>query len=134
MRKLLRTTYLGSILWNFAFFLITPLILRLYDLSAEAVRLVMILVIIHNVFNATLCPTGFPMANGLRAAGDVKFNMYASIFSTVICRVLLSILLGQLLHMGVIGITLAMVGDWAIKTLLTVLRWQSGKWKAFKVI
>ena len=64
----------------------------------------------------------------------MKFNMYASIFSTVICRVILSILLGQVLHMGVIGIALAMVGDWAIKMLLTVLRWRSGKWKTFRVI
>lgn len=87
MNKLLRITYLGSCLWNLAFFLITPLILLLYSLSEETVRLIIIIVLIHNIFNALLCPVGFSLSNGLRVAGDVKFNMYAAIFSTVICRV-----------------------------------------------
>ena len=134
MNKLLRITYLGSCLWNLAFFLITPLILLLYSLSEETVRLIIIIVLIHNVFNALLCPVGFSLSNGLRAAGDVKFNMYSAIFSTVICRVVLSILFGVVWNMGVIGITLAMVGDWAVKTALTVWRYHSGKWKEFKVI
>ena len=134
MNKLLRITYLGSCLWNLAFFLITPLILLLYSLSEETVRLIIIIVLIHNIFNALLCPVGFSLSNGLRAAGDVKFNMYSAIFSTVICRVVLSILFGVVWNMGVIGITLAMVGDWAVKTALTVWRYHSGKWKEFKVI
>lgn len=134
MNKLLRITYLGSCFWNLAFFLITPLILLLYSLSEETVRLIIIIVLIHNIFNALLCPVGFSLSNGLRAAGDVKFNMYSAIFSTVICRVVLSILFGVVWNMGVIGITLAMVGDWAVKTALTVWRYHSGKWKEFKVI
>lgn len=134
MNKLLRITYLGSCLWNLAFFLITPLILLLYSLSEETVRLIIIIVLIHNIFNALLCPVGFSLSNGLRAAGDVKFNMYSAIFSTVICRVVLSILFGVVWNMGVIGITLAMVGDWAVKTALTVWRYHSRKWKEFKVI
>jgi Na+-driven multidrug efflux pump len=73
------------------------------------------------------------MSNGMRAAGDVKFTMYASIFSTVICRVILSILFGVVI-MGVIGITIAMIADWAIHTILIAVRYRSGKWKNFKVI
>lgn len=46
----------------------------------------------------------------------------------------LSVLFGVRLHMGVIGITLAMVCDWLIKAVLVLLRWRSGKWKNFKVI
>ena len=91
MKKLLRLTYLGGIILNLVFFLITPFILKLYSLSGEAVRLVMILVLLHNIFNALLCPVGFSVSNGMRAAGDVKFTMYTSIFATVICRTGLSI-------------------------------------------
>ena len=36
--------------------------------------------------------------------------------------------------MGVIGITLAMVVDWAVKTVLILVRWKSGKWKEYRVI
>lgn len=66
MRKLLRLTYPGGILWDLIFLLMTPLLLLLYDLSDEAVRLVMILVLLHNVFNALLCPVAFSVSNGLR--------------------------------------------------------------------
>lgn len=134
MHKLLRLTYLGGILWNLVFFLLTPLILLFFDLSREAVRLVMILALLHNVFNAMLCPVGFSVSNGLRAAGDVQFTMYASIFSTVACRTALSYLFGLTFSWGVIGITLAMVCDWAIKAALVAWRWKSGKWKNFQVI
>ena len=134
MKKLLRLTYLGGIIWNLVFFLLTPVILKLYSLSGEAVRLVMVLVLLHNIFNALLCPVGFSVSNGMRAAGDVKFTMYASIFATVICRTAFSVLFGVWLELGVVGITLAMICDWGIKAFLVVLRWHSGKWKEFQVI
>lgn len=125
MKKLLRITYLGGILWNLVFFTISPLLLMFYDLSAETVRLVLIL---------TLCPVSFSLSSGLRAAGDVEFNLYASIFSTVICRVVLSVLFGLVFNMGVIGITLAMTCDWGIKALMVVVRYKHGKWKHFNLI
>ncbi len=134
MKKLLRLTYLGGFLWNLLFFLMMPFVLKLYSLSSEAVRLVMILGLLHNTFNALLCPVAFSVANGMRAAGDVHFTMYASIFATVVCRTALSVLFGVHFGLGVIGITMAMVCDWAIKAFLVLLRWRSGKWKEFKVI
>ena len=130
----LRLTYLGGIIWNLLFFLITPFVLKLYSLSDEAVHLVMVLVLLHNIFNALLCPVGFSVSNGMRAAGDVKYTMYSSIFSTMVCRTALSVLFGVIFNHGVIGITLAMVCDWSVKAALILLRWKSGRWKNFKVI
>ena len=134
MRKLLRLTVLASIVWNGLILLITPLVLRGYALSVEAAHLVVILVVIHNIFNALFYPFSGALANGLRAAGDVKFTMYVSIFSTIGCRVVFSILLGILLNMGVIGIALAMCLDWMIRALFFWVRFRSGKWKEFRVI
>jgi putative MATE family efflux protein len=134
IKKLLRITYIGGFIWNVMFFALTPLILMLYSLSEETIRLIIIMVIMHNIFNALFCPVSYSLSNGLRAAGDVKYTMYASIFATVICRVALSILFGIILKMGVIGIVIAMICDWAIKAVLIVIRYRSGKWKSFKVI
>lgn len=134
MRKLLRITVLASILWNGLILLITPLVLRGYALSVEAAHLVVILVVIHSIFNALFYPFSGALANGLRAAGDVKFTMYVSIFSTIGCRVVFSILFGILLNMGVIGIALAMCLDWMIRALFFWVRFRSGKWKEFRVI
>lgn len=134
MKKLLRITYVGGIIWNFVFFLITPLILSLYSLSSEVIELTILLCLIHNIFNAFLCPYAFAMSNGLRACGDVKYTMYASLFATVICRVALSIVFGIWMDLGVVGIALAMAGDWFIKALLIFFRYRTGKWKEYKVI
>lgn len=132
LQKLWRFTYVGAIIWNFAFFFISLPLLNLYSLSQEAHDLVIILMIIHNVGCAMFSTTSVP--NGFRAAGDIKWTMYCSIFSTVVCRVILSIILGLWMNLGVIGIALAMVGDWAIKTFLVVLRYRSGKWIHKKLI
>lgn len=134
MKKLLRITYVGGIIWNVAFFIVTPLILQLYSLSSDTIYMIILLCLIHNVFNALLCPIASSLSNGLRACGDVKYTMYTSIFSTVVCRVILSIIFGIWMNLGVIGIALAMVGDWAIKSAFIAKRYYQGKWKQFKVI
>ena len=134
MKKLLRLTWLGGFLWNIVFFAVSPLLLMLYDLSAETVRLILILAFLHNLFNALLCPVSYSLVCGLRAAGDIKFTLYSSIFSSVICRVALSVMFGIWLNLGVIGVTLAMVCDWLVRAVMVAFRYRSGKWKQFKVI
>lgn len=92
------------------------------------------LVLIHNVFNATAYPFSGALSNGLRSAGDVKFTMYVSIISTIAVRLFLSWLLGIVFDMGVIGIALAMVSDWIVRAVIFLWRQKSGKWKNFQVI
>ena len=134
MRKLTRLSLLLAILWNMVVMALTPLLLPLYDLTAETKRLILIIVAIHNLFSALVQPFSGPLSSGLRAAGDVKFTMWASIFATVVCRTLLSFLLAKWLGMGVIGIALAMVLDWCIKAALDLVRFRSGKWAENSVI
>ena len=80
MKKLTRLTLVISILWNALVLLATPVMLLFYDLSPQAKSLVFWLVVIHNLFNAVAFPISGPFSNGLRAAGDVKFTMYISLF------------------------------------------------------
>ena len=134
MRRLLRITFLASILWNGLILLATPLVLRGYAISGEAAHLVVILVVIHNIFNALLYPLSGALANGLRAAGDVKYTMYVSLFSTIGCRVVFSVLFGICLDLGVIGVAFAMCLDWMIRAAFFWIRFRRGKWKEFRVI
>lgn len=134
MRKLLRITLLASVLWNVLILLATPLVLKGYALSDEAADLVVILVLIHNIFNALFYPFSGALSNGLRAAGDVKFTMYVSIFSTIGCRVVVSVLLGIWMDLGVIGVAFAMCMDWMIRAAFFWIRFCRGKWKEFRVI
>ncbi len=134
MKKLTRLSLVLASIWNILIMALTPVLLPLYDLSSETKHLILIIVAIHNLFSATVQPFAMPLSSGLRAAGDVKFTMWASIFCTVICRTFLSFLLAKWLGMGVIGIALAMALDWCIKAVLDIWRFRSGKWKNRRVI
>lgn len=133
-KKLARITILLSSAWNLLIFLLTPFFMKFYALQPETKRLVIWLVLIHNVFNAAAYPFSGALSNGLRAAGDVKFTMYVSVISTIAVRLLLSWLLGIVLKMGVIGIAIAMVCDWSIRAVIFFWRQKSEKWKTFQVI
>lgn len=132
--KLTKITLLLSSVWNLSIFILTPVFLQFYALEPETKRLVIRLVLIHNVFNAAAFPFSGALSNGLRAAGDVKFTMYVSVISTIAGRLFLSWLLGIALHMGVTGIAVAMVCDWVIRAVIFIRRQKSGKWKEFEVV
>lgn len=133
-RILNKITLLISIAWNGLILLITPLFMRAYALEPETERLVLALVVIHNVFNAFAFPFSGALSNGLRAAGDVRYTTTVSIASTIGGRLVLSYLLGVVLSMGVIGIALAMAADWVIRAGFFLMRQRSGRWKDFRVI
>lgn len=133
-RKLLKITLLFSLAWNLFILLLTPLFMRFYALETETKRLVVLLVLIHNLFNTIAYPFSSPLGEGLRAAGDVRFTMYVTVISTIAVRLLLSWLLGIVLQMGAIGITIAMVCDWIFRAVVFIFRRKSGKWKLCRVI
>lgn len=134
IRKLTRLSLVLATVWNIIVMALTPILLPLYDLSDETKRFILIIVAIHNLFSALVQPFSGPLSSGLRAAGDVKFTMWASIFATVVCRIFLSFILAKWLGLGVIGIAIAMVLDWCIKAVMDIWRFRSGKWKDRKLI
>lgn len=133
-KKLIKITLTISLIWNGLVFAATPLLMGAYALEPETKKLVIQLVLIHNIFNAVAFPFSGAMSSGLRAAGDVKFTTIVSIAATAVGRLILSYLLGSVLHMGVIGIAVAMCCDWSIQALLYIRRLHSGKWKHFRVV
>ena len=133
-KKLYRMTLAGSVAWNVLIFAVTPVIMLAYPLSDEIVHLVIVLVFIHNLFNAAAFPASGALPNGLRAAGDVRYTMYVAIASTIVIRFVLSVVLGVWMDLGVIGITAAMCCDWMVRAVLFLHRFHTGKWKKFQVI
>lgn len=133
-KKLLKITYIGTIVISLAEILLLPWILNLYTLSAEVTNLTYILVIIHNCLAIIFWPLSFTLPNSLRASGDVRFNMIVSISSMFILRISFGYILGIIFNLGVIGVWLAMGADWALRSIIYVLRFKNGKWREFKVI
>lgn len=133
-KKLMKWTLVFSIIWNVFIFVLTPFIMKFYALSDQTIDLIIVLVLIHNIFNTVAFPFSGPLSNGLRATGDVKFTMIVSIASTVLGRFVFSIILAVYMNLGVIGIALAMCLDWSIRAVVFYLRLKSEKWTKFKVI
>ena len=133
-KKLTKTTYIWTLCLSLAQIALLPLILNLYTLSPEVHRLIYILVVIHNGFAIFLWPISFTFSNALRAAGDVRYTMIVSIGSMFILRIALGYTLGVVFDMGVVGIWVAMGFDWALRAVIYIARYKSGKWKNFNVI
>lgn len=133
-RHLLKINLILSVIWNALVFLLTPATMPFFRLEPGTRQLIIILVLIHNIFNAFTMPFSGSLGNGLRAAGDVRFTMYVSVASTLLVRLLLSWLLGIVMGMGVIGIALAMCADWTARGIVFLARWKSGAWKRFSIL
>ena len=133
-RKLIKLTVCISIAWNALIFLMTPLLIKIFVVSEQTGRMILWLVLIHNIANAIIFPFADPLGKGLRAAGDAIFTMGISLFTTIGVRLIFSILLGIVLNLGVIGIALAMCLDWAVRGVIFWIRFRQGKWKSCRVI
>lgn len=133
-RKLLKITVGISIAWNGLVFILTPFVIKIFAISQQTGQMVLYLVLIHNIANGVIFPFTDPLGKGLRAAGDAIFTMGISLFTTIGVRLILSILLGIVLNLGVIGIALAMCLDWTVRGVIFWIRFRQGKWKTYRVI
>ncbi|MEE8683115.1 MAG: MATE family efflux transporter [Olsenella sp.] len=133
-RKLTKITLAFSIGWNILIFAVTPPLVGLYALSEKTKRLTIQLVLIHNAFNALAFTFADPLGKGLRATGDVFFTTAVSLFTTIVVRLLFSIILGICFNMGVIGIALAMGIDWTVRGIIFWVRFRRNAWKKCHVI
>lgn len=133
-KKLMKISYIATAILGIVICISLPLILQFYELSAEAYRYSCILIVVHNMLAILLHPTSFNLANSLRAAGDVRFTMVVGISSMLLFRLGSGILFGVVLHLGVIGVWMAMGMDWLVRSIAFTLRYKGGKWKTMKII
>lgn len=128
--KLLRISYLAMILLNIPIALLSKEIVGIYRLSpqteAEAVKII----ISHCIACSIFWAPSFVLPNALRAANDVKFTMYVSIFSMWSFRIGFSFLLVRYFNLGVMGVWLAMYIDWIFRNILFIFRFLTRKLKA----
>lgn len=128
VRKMMRMAYVVHVLWGLVVLAAVPLVLKLYALSPETMRLALILVLIHNIFSLFMWPASFVFPNALRAANDVTYTMLSSVLSMLVLRIGFSYVLGYNLGWGAIGVWIAMILDWVCRISCFYLRYRSGAW------
>ncbi len=133
-KRLLLITYLSMTALAIPGYLLTPSIVHIFNLSAEATELAGNVIRTAMLFSAILWPTAFSLPNFLRAAGDAKFTMVVSMFSMWTFRVAMSYLLAITLQWGIYGVWAGMYIDWFSRSLFFIVRFSRGKWKTKRVI
>jgi len=105
-------------------------LLGIYDnLSPETVKLAANLMLIHLGGLLFLYPTSFYLSCPLRAANDTVYTMTVGVTSMLLLRLVLARILCVNLGWGAIGVWLAMVCDWAVRSICFSIRYLSGGWK-----
>ena len=120
--------------------LLSSPLLGLYNLSVEAFGLARNALFYHCAVSVFIYPLAFFLPVAFRAASDVKYTMFVSIFSMWIFRVALayfltkdSVSIARLFTLpgfglGLMGVWYAMTADWAFRSVLFLWRFLSGKW------
>lgn len=133
-KKLMKISYLSTGVLGLIVCLGLPVILRFYNLEQETLHLAAILIIMHNILAFLLHPTSFNLSNSLRAAGDVKFTMYAGVASMIVFRLGTALLFGVIFDLGVLGVWIAMGMDWLARSVCFAWRWHKKAWQNCNVI
>ncbi|MGI6019156.1 MAG: MATE family efflux transporter [Marvinbryantia sp.] len=132
-KKLHKIVYAAMVVSNLSVIFMLPLIMRIYNLSDITAQMTTNILTYHGICAMFIWPLAFTLPNMLRAANDVKYTMYVSIFSMWVFRIAFSYVLGQYLEMGVFGIWVAMTIDWLFRAICFTVRYLRGKWKQQKI-
>ena len=133
-KRLMKISYLYTAALGGLVCLALPLLLRLYDLEPETLRLAALLIILHNALAALLHPTSFNLANSLRAAGDAKYTMYVGAGCMLVFRLGSALLFGMVLGWGILGVWVAMGMDWLARSVCFTLRYRKKSWQNCRAI
>ena len=129
LRKLMRAAYAVMAAINLLILALLPLIMRVYGVSPEAERLAVTVSVLHGVAAIFLWLPSFMLPAFLRAAGDARFTMAASMLTMWLCRVAFAYVFGKCLGHGVVGVWAAhSVLDWTARSTVFLLRCRGGKW------
>lgn len=129
-----RTAMLLSVACILLILPFTPLLYQMYNPPDAVTFDTFAIIAVCAVGLPTLWPRGFITPGALRAAGDARFTLVASLLSMWLVRVMLGYVLAIVFHVGVVGIWIAMVLEWGVRGIIFSLRERRDKWYRHKVI
>lgn len=134
IRKLTRWAFFVMLAVCWGIFALTPLVMGVAGIEEDIASMTLSVMLVTSIVKPFLWPMAFVPANGMRAAGDVRFNMLISSASMWLFRVGLTTLLCRYFGVGLIGIWIGYFADWAVRGLAFALRFRSDKWTRHQVI
>jgi Na+-driven multidrug efflux pump len=133
-KKCLILVFISHIIINVVIFAILPMVLGIYNLSAQTAQMTTEMVIWHGIFAIIIWPLSFTVPATLRGAGDSKSVMYISLAVMFTCRIALSYVIADWMGVGVFGTWIAMFIDWYVRAAIYIYRYFSNKWTEYRVV
>lgn len=119
---------IGLVLSGIIVMLITRPVTWLAGMEAESAKMCFDMMLVITIVKPFTWVPAFVPAYGLRAAGDVKFSMAVSTATMWIFRVALCIALCRIWGFGPIAVWIGMFTDWAVRGVIFIARYLSGRW------
>lgn len=136
-RYILKLSFLGRMLillfCAMAAVLIQPVTV-IAGMEPDAALMTVQMVWLICAYKPLMWSTSFMLAYGMRAAGDVKFSLITSSVTMWTCRVIITVLLIRVFHMGPVAVWIGMFSDWTARSIAYVWRFRSGRWAQHQVI
>lgn len=120
------------IIMGIFFFMVAPLLAKLFTIDKEVQELVVSVLRIIAVFQPFLSLT-MVISSALQGAGDTKFPMYSTFIGIWGIRVVFGYLFAIIFKLGLVGIWLAYSIDIIIRGIILLLRFLNDKWKYIKI-
>ena len=133
-KKCLILVYVSHVVINLIIFALLPLILGVYNLSAQTAQMASEMIIWHGIFGIVIWPLSFTIPATFRGAGDSKSVMYISLIVMFTCRIALAYVIADWWNVGVFGTWIAMFIDWFVRAGIYIYRYFSDKWTEYRVV
>lgn len=105
-----------------------PLIVTFYNAPVETIDTIRTCTIITGLAHPVLHSIGFTMPSTFRAAGDGLYCTVSILIIMWVVRVFGGLVLGTWCGWGVMGVWVAMVLDWVVRTVIFPIRFKGDKW------
>ncbi|MDQ0111433.1 MATE family efflux transporter [Paenibacillus harenae] len=135
--------FVRSFLWIASFLLVLTgiilmpfyhLLVGLFDPPGEIVDDIFWVLLMTAIVQVPLWAMSFILPSALRAAGDSRFTSISSMLSMWLFRVILGYLLGITAGWGIMGVWIAMNGEWGVRGAIFLWRFRGKKWYEHKLI
>lgn len=128
------STWLMSAVGVSFFFLAEPLVrIFLRGPESEATVTAAAICLAISAFEQPFMALAMALGGALRGAGDTKSPLLVGVLGTWGVRVPLAWLLAFPMGLGLNGIWITMIADWAVRTAVFSILYRRGRWKAIKL-
>lgn len=132
MNQTLNLCHIGSVAVSLVLFFFGRFLAMPFSSDPEIINMVAMVLKIIALANV-ISNARFVYNSALRGAGDSSFTAFTTFLGILVTRPIIAWLLVYQIHMGLVGVWIALISDAVLCFILGWLRWKRGKWETIRV-